>query len=68
MVKALKLVLGDEPISARQACRDIFGEDYPTVQSTLGNLYKKTFGGESIHWIGTETKSQSVSGTIEAAR
>jgi len=45
LVAALKLVLGDEPVSARQACRDVFGEGFPNVHRTLGNLYKKTFGG-----------------------
>lgn len=48
LVAALKLVLGDEPVSARQACRDVFGEGFPNVHRTLGNLYKKTFDGDSI--------------------
>ena len=47
MVEALKLVLGDVPVSARQACRDVFGEGFPTVHKTLGNLYKRNYG-ESI--------------------
>ena len=41
-------MLGDEPVSARQACRDVFGEGFPNVHRTLGNLYKKTFDGDSI--------------------
>ena len=47
LVEALKLVLGEKPVSARQACRDIFGEKFPNVHRTLGNLYKRKFG-ESI--------------------
>ena len=43
----MKLVLGNKPVSARQACRDVFGEGYPNVHRTLGNVYKEKFG-ESI--------------------
>ena len=46
-MKAMILVLGDEPISARNACRSVFGEKFPNVHRTLGNLYKQKFG-ESI--------------------
>ena len=41
------LVLADKPISARNACKEVFGEKFPNVHRTLGNLYKDKFG-ESI--------------------
>ena len=41
---ALKLVLADDPVSARQACRQVFGEGFPNLHRTLGNVYKKKFG------------------------
>ena len=47
LVAALRLVLAGHPVSARQACRQVFGEGYPNVHQTLGNLYKRKFG-ESI--------------------
>ena len=43
----MDLVLGDQPVSARQACREVFGEGYPNVHRTLDNVYKDKFG-ESI--------------------
>lgn len=43
MAKAMLLVLGDEPISARNACREVFGAKFPNVHRTLGNLYKNKF-------------------------
>ena len=43
MMQAMKLVLGDEPISARNACKIVFGEKFPNVHRTLGNLYKVKF-------------------------
>jgi len=49
MLAALKLVLGDVPVSARQACRDVFGEGFPNVHKTLGNLYKRNFGESIAH-------------------
>ena len=47
MLVALKLVLGDVPVSAREACRRVFGADFPNVHRTLGNLYKRNYS-ESI--------------------
>ena len=47
MLQAMLLVLADEPVSARNACKQIFGEKFPNVHRTLGNLYKSRFG-ESI--------------------
>ena len=47
LVAAMKLVLGETPVSARQACKEVFGEGYPNVHRTLGNAYKDKFG-ESI--------------------
>ena len=44
LVHALKLVLADDPVSARQACRQVFGEGFPNLHRTLGNVYKKKFG------------------------
>ena len=41
-------MLADKPISARRACREVFGSKFPNVHRTLGNLYKKRYGGESI--------------------
>ena len=44
MMKAMLLVLDDEnPMSARNACKQIFGEKFPNVHRTLGNLYKSKF-------------------------
>ena len=47
LTAALKLVLGEKPVSARQACREVFGDKFPNVHRTLGNLYQKKYG-ESI--------------------
>ena len=47
MVNAMLLVLGEEPLSARQACLKVFGAGFPNVHRTLGNLYQRKFG-ESI--------------------
>ena len=44
MLAALKLVLGNFPLSARKACRQVFGEGFPNVHKTLGNIYKRNFG------------------------
>lgn len=41
------LVLDDKPLSARNACREVFGPQFPNVHRTLGNLYKAKFN-ESI--------------------
>ena len=43
MQKAMLLVLGDEPMSARNACKVVFGEKFPNVHRTLGNIYKTMF-------------------------
>ena len=43
MFKAFLLMLGDEPMSARNACREVFGPKFPNVHRTLGNLYKARF-------------------------
>lgn len=47
MFTAMMLVLGEVPMSARNACKKVFGEKFPNVHRTLGNLYKSKFG-ESI--------------------
>ena len=47
MFETMMLVLGEDPISARSACYKIFGEKFPNVHRTLGNLYKAKFS-ESI--------------------
>ena len=57
MVQAFKLVLGDEPMSARNACKIVFGEKFPNVHRTLGNLYKAKFK-ESIGLAKKLTKKQ----------
>ena len=44
MLAALKLVLGNFPVSARKACRKVFGEGFPNVHKTLGNIYRRNFG------------------------
>ena len=44
MVAAMRMVLGEKPVSARQACRDVFGDKFPNIHRTLGNLYKRKFG------------------------
>ena len=44
MFAAMMLVLGEEPMSARNACKKVFGDKFPNVHRTLGNLYKRHFG------------------------
>ena len=43
MTKAMLLVLDDELMSARNACKVVFGEKFPNVHRTLGNIYKTMF-------------------------
>ena len=43
MVAAIKLVLGEEKLSVRAACRRVFGEKFPNIYRTVGNLYKRHF-------------------------
>lgn len=43
MLEAMKLVLGEKPMSARNACKEVFGEKFPNTHRTLGNLYKSKF-------------------------
>ena len=43
MVDAMLLVLGETPISARMACKKVFGDKFPNVHRTLGNLYQRKF-------------------------
>ena len=41
----MKLVLGEQKVSVRQACRQVlFGEGYPNIYRTVGNMYKRHFG------------------------
>ena len=47
MLDAMLMVLGEDPVSARSACHMIFGQKFPNVHRTLGNLYKAKFS-ESI--------------------
>ena len=43
MQKAMFLVFADEPMSARNECKIVFGEKFPNEPRTLGNIYKTTF-------------------------
>lgn len=37
-------MLGEDPVSGRQACRQVFGEEFPNIHRTLSSLYQKRFG------------------------